>query len=149
MSAATVLTDLLVAHPLPENLHIIPTTRDPISHLALSSRNAFLSPSELRIAPVLYHALSAARETLLRGTLTTGEDTIASACQVVLDQQESLKDDMSEVELRMDYFEVFDQNTFEPIRGEVQKGREMVVAGAVWVGRTRLIDNLLLGWEVG
>jgi pantoate--beta-alanine ligase len=143
-----VLTDLLLAHPLPKNLHIIPTTRDPHTHLALSSRNVHLSPSELAVAPVLYRALSAARETWQRGG-TTGEDMIASATQVVLDTQQELKDDLSGVELRMDYFEVFDKSTFEPVRGDVKEGREMVMAGAVWVGGTRLIDNLLLGWEVG
>ena len=73
---------------------------------------------------------------------------VASAMQVVLDQQEALMDDRSSVEVRVDYFEVFDRATLEPVRGPVQDSREMVVAGAVWVGKTRLIDNLLLGWEV-
>lgn len=73
---------------------------------------------------------------------------IASAVQVVLDQQEALGDDLSPVSVRFDYFEVFDRESFEPVRGEVREGRELVVAGAIWVGQTRLIDNLLLGWEV-
>lgn len=142
------LTDLLLAHPLPENLHIIPTTRDPHTHLALSSRNAYLSSAELAVAPVLHRALSAARDVWQTGE-TTGEDMITSATQVVLDQQEELGEDRSSVELKLDYFEVFDKMTFEPVRGRLEKGRELVLAGAVWVGRTRLIDNLLLGWQVG
>lgn len=73
---------------------------------------------------------------------------ISAAAQIILEGQQRLLDSASEVELRMDYFEVFDRNTFEPIRGKVEAGREAVVAGAVWVGKTRLIDNLLLGWGV-
>lgn len=73
---------------------------------------------------------------------------ISAATQVVLDEQQRLLDTGSAVELKMDYFEVFDRHAFEPIRGPVEKGREAVVAGAVWVGKTRLIDNLLLGWGI-
>lgn len=73
---------------------------------------------------------------------------ISAATQVILNEQQRLLDSGSEVELRLDYFEVFDRNTFEPLRGKVEVGKEAVVAGAVWVGKTRLIDNLLLGWGV-
>ena len=143
----TVLTDLLFAHPVSENLHIIPTTRDPATQLALSSRNVYLSPSELAAAPVLHRALSAARETWQRGG-TTGEAMIGAATQVVLEKQVELGKRKSDVKVRMDYFEVFDKASFEPIRGRVEEGREMVVAGALWVGKTRLLDNVLLGWDV-
>ncbi|ORY25324.1 putative PAN6 Pantoate-beta-alanine ligase [Naematelia encephala] len=146
------LSDLLLNHPTPDNLHILPTTRDPQTHLALSSRNAYLSPSELRVAPVLHQALSAARQVFLTCSSssegTTGEEMISAASQIVSAQQEALEAEGSSVDLRLDYIEVFDKHTFEPVRGPVEKDREMVVAGALWVGRTRLIDNLLLGWDV-
>ncbi|KAK8846706.1 pantoate-beta-alanine ligase [Kwoniella newhampshirensis] len=151
--------DLLLSHPTSSNLHILPTTRAP-SGLALSSRNAYLSKFELLVAPVLHRALSSAVD-LYNSTTTslsneenqvTGEDLVASATRAILDEQERLlsasEDDGGGVELRLDYVEVFDKHTFEPVRGKVGTGREMVVAGAVWVGTTRLIDNLLIGWEV-
>ncbi|KAI9635522.1 putative PAN6 Pantoate-beta-alanine ligase [Dioszegia hungarica] len=146
------LTDLLLAHPLPENLHILPTTRDPHDHLALSSRNAYLSAPERDIAPILHRALSAAQ--LLFSSISTdsaeisGEEMISAATQVILDEQQRILDSGSPVELRMDYIEVFDRHTFEPVRGRLELGREVVVAGAAWVGKTRLIDNLLLGWGI-
>lgn len=139
--------DLLLSHPSADTLHILPTTRDPQNNLALSSRNAYLSPSELAVAPILYQALSSAKDTWKAGQ-TTGEDIIASAKGVILRKIEELSGATDQVDLKLDYFEVFDKNTFEPVRGNVGSGREMVIAGAVWVGTTRLIDNLLLGWEV-
>jgi pantoate--beta-alanine ligase len=159
-----VLQDLLISHPTPENMHIIPTSRDPSSHLALSSRNAYLSSSELEVAPVLYRALSAAKSQFDIASTdnegeVTGEDLISIATAVILDQQTKLATPDSNlgletgeksegVRLKLDYVEVFDRDTFEPVRGPVGKGRKLVIAGAVWVGQTRLIDNLLLGWDM-
>ena len=148
------VSDLLMSNPTSDNLHILPTTRDPQTHLALSSRNAYLSPSELKISPILYQALSNAKErwnsASSSGRPTTGEDIVATATSVILAEIDRLKDapEGTNANLRLDYIEVFDKHTFEPVRGEVSGGKEMVIAGAVWVGRTRLIDNLLLGWEV-
>jgi pantoate--beta-alanine ligase len=73
---------------------------------------------------------------------------LAAATQVVLDEQTRILDEKVPAELKLDYFEVFDKDTFEPVRGEVKPGTPVVLAGAVWVGRTRLIDNLLLGWDI-
>jgi pantoate--beta-alanine ligase len=143
-----VLKDLLISHPTPENMHIIPTSRDPISNLALSSRNAYLSEAEMEVAPVLYRALSAAKE--VYGTEgMTGEELISRATTIVTKEQDRLAaSEVERVELKVDYFEVFDKDTFEPVRGRIEAGRETVIAGAVWVGKTRLIDNLLIGWNM-
>ena len=73
---------------------------------------------------------------------------ISAATAVISEQQQASVDDGSGVEVRHDYVEVFDRETFDPIRGPIDPQRKAVVSGAVWVGRTRLIDNLLLGWEV-
>lgn len=151
------LTDLLMAHPTPDNLHILPTTRDPNTNLALSSRNAYLSPAEMRVAPTLYRALSAARdmypssdaaESGATPSPVTGEELLSRATGVVLDELARISDAREPVDVRLDYFEVFDRWTFEPIRGPIEPGRQCVIAGAIWVGKTRLIDNLLLGWGV-
>ena len=144
-SLIIVLKDLLLAHPLPENLHILPTTRDSRTNLALSSRNAYLSEEDAKVAPMLYAALSAAKEAWANGS--TGEQILASAEEFIRAKQKALKEEGKGDLMRLDYVEVFDKSTFEPIRGNTQ-GREAVVAGAVWVGGTRLIDNLLLGWDV-
>lgn len=135
------LKDLLISHPNPENMHIIPTSRDPSTNLALSSRNAYLTPQEMEVAPVLYQALSAAKEGYSEDGIT-GEELIQRAISVVEGVEVP-----NGVDMKVDYFEVFDKETFEPVRGQVGR-REVVIAGALWVGKTRLIDNLLLGWDM-
>lgn len=149
------VSDLLLSHPTPENLHILPTTRDPHTHLALSSRNAYLTPAELEVAPVVHRALSAGEQVWSNATpSTTGEEVVQAAERTVQDEIERVKRSGDDVQVKLDYFEVFDKHTFEPVRGplgmgtEEGKKRELVIAGAVWVGKTRLIDNVLLGWEV-
>lgn len=133
--------DLLSAHPLPENVHMLPTARDPASGLALSSRNAYLSEEELAVAPTLHAALQAARTAWATGA--TGASMVEAANRHVQD----VKIAQPDADMRLDYIEVFDRDTFEPIRGTPAEGQKLVVAGALWVGRTRLIDNILLGWD--
>ncbi|OXG33532.1 pantoate-beta-alanine ligase [Cryptococcus neoformans Bt15] len=146
--------DLLLSHPTPSNLHIVPTTRSP-SGLALSSRNAYLSQPELFVAPILHRALQMGVESFEShdpsSATLTAEDIIAQATSVILAEQMRIAKASPEegggVDLELDYIELFDKTTFNPVRGDVT-GKEMVLAGAVWVGKTRLIDNLLLGWKL-
>ena len=144
---SVVLQDLLCAHPESSNLHIIPTTRNPATGLALSSRNAYLSALELSIAPVLFRALSAAkRKWETRDSSLTGADLVSLASSVVEAEQRALEVSDRNV-LRLDYIELFDRDSFEPVRGVVSRHAKLVMAGAIWVGSTRLIDNVLLGWD--
>ena len=95
----------------------------------------------MEVAPILYQALSTAKEGYSEDGIT-GEELILRATSMVDSVQVP-----EGVDMRVDYFEVFDKETFAPVRGPV-RGREVVIAGAVWVGKTRLIDNLLLGWDM-
>lgn len=138
------LDDLLFSHPLPDNLHILPTKRDPETGLALSSRNAYLSASERKVAPALHRALTAARAAYDAGE--TGDKILSIATDVVNAEVDRVRAAGEDVKLRLDYFEIFDKASFAPVRGET-KGKQLVIAGAMFVGTTRLIDNFLLGWE--
>ena len=96
--------------------------------LALSSRNKQLTPEQRKIAPVLSCALRAAAELIEKGERTTAAI-----------RQEALSILAGQREARVEYFEVTDPETLTPV--ERIEG-PVLVAGAIWLGSTRLIDNI-------
>jgi len=108
---------------------VCPPVREP-DGLALSSRNAYLNPEERKAATVLHRALEAARTELVAG--------LRDALQL----QGSLRNKLDREPLaRVDYAEVVDAETFEPV---VRVSRPSYIVLAVFVGKTRLIDNLYI-----
>ena len=95
--------------------------------LAMSSRNSYLSPDERKKAPVLHRALRAGEE-----AITHGIHEVAGI--------EKLMNRVVEEEggVDVDYLAVVDPSTFETPDFK----REVLLAGAVRVGKTRLIDNV-------
>ncbi|KAF8313314.1 pantothenate synthetase [Cantharellus anzutake] len=139
--------DLLISHPLPENLIIVPTQREKEDFLALSSRNAYLTSIERPFAPTLYQALTAGRQVWeeISGS-GSREGVVAAAREVIKRRQEEAI--QAGVEMRFDYVEVNDPDTFDVVnwrRKERPEGQPVIISGALWIGRTRLIDNLLSG----
>ena len=106
----------------------VPTVREG-DGLALSSRNAYLSPDERQRAVALPNALKAAREAILAGS------PVGTALR---EAKQSLVDAGF---LRIDYFAVVDAATLEPV--DAPAGEMRLIAAAV-IGTTRLIDNLPL-----
>lgn len=105
----------------------VPTYRDS-DGLALSSRNAYLDSEERVAAPALFRALNGAKK-----MIEEGEKDV----RVVKDASSWILD--AEPRIRPEYFEVVDPIELQPvteIRGEVR------IAGAIWIGKTRLIDNV-------
>ena len=113
------------------DLDIIPvaTVREP-DGLAMSSRNAYLSPEERRRALALSRALRAACEYLAHGARTTTQ--LVGAARAMLERTEGLE---------IEYVEAVDAETLAPME---QIDRPVVVAIAARVGKTRLIDNVVL-----
>ncbi|KAG8908823.1 pantothenate synthase [Tulasnella sp. 403] len=134
--------DLLLPNPTYDNVHIVPTHRCP-DGLALSSRNAYLSEAERAAAPTLYTALREAETAWSQGSSVS--ECLAEAVGFVADAE--LDGSRKNVSMRLDYIQMNDPETFEVMDGDVRKesGRAVILSGALWVGRTRLIDNLLLG----
>ena len=96
--------------------------------LAMSSRNAYLSLEERAKAPVLHRALRA------------GEEAITHGIHSVADVEKLMRRVVAEEgEVEVDYLAVVDPLTFE---APVDFDRELLVAGAVRIGKPRLIDNL-------
>ena len=113
---------------IPVRLHVLPTVREP-DGLALSSRNRYLSRGQRREAAILYRALCAARRRIRSGERRSGPIVAAMKCLI------------RSAGVRVDYTAVVEARTLAPqarLRGRVA----ILVAG--WLGRTRLIDNLLV-----
>ncbi|KAJ8474445.1 hypothetical protein ONZ51_g7216 [Trametes cubensis] len=141
--------DLLLSHPEPQNLFIVPTARDPNTSLALSSRNAYLTSYERdNVAPALYAALQAGKAAW-EGNVTKAE-CIEHAQAVIENKKRELGDS---VDLRLDYIEMNDPESFDVVQDPVTRrqwegtvaGKPVILSGAMWVGKTRLIDNVILG----
>lgn len=114
---------------LPVRLHFAPTVREP-DGLALSSRNAYLTPEERAQAPVLRRALVEARAAFL-----AGEKSAAMLRKIILRRIASAP------LARVDYVHVVTDATLAPAR---TPSRGDTIALAVFFGCTRLIDNVQL-----
>ncbi|MGH9750279.1 MAG: pantoate--beta-alanine ligase [Candidatus Polarisedimenticolia bacterium] len=106
-----------------------PTVREP-DGLALSSRNAYLSPAERRAAPVLHRALHAAAARAREGE--------RDARLLVAGVRAALA---AEPLARIDYVEAVDSETLEPV---IAIDRPVLLAVAAWFGKARLIDNVVI-----
>jgi len=94
--------------------------------LALSSRNAYLSPAERKTAPLLHQTISEVAAALARGE---GADAACVAGRFKLEA----------AGFRVDYIAVRDPDTLKPLSGPVKHAR---VLAAAYLGKTRLIDNV-------
>jgi pantoate--beta-alanine ligase len=98
--------------------------------LAMSSRNAYLTREERSAAAVLHRALAAVGHELSAGVRDSLQ--LQTVIRRVLE---------TEPLARIDYAEIVDAETFEPI---LRVGRKSYALVAVFIGKTRLIDNLLI-----
>ena len=113
---------------LPVELAVVPTVRDP-DGLALSSRNARLTPADRERALSLHRGLEAARALAAAGERDAA--VVAAAARAAL----------RGADVRPDYLAVVDPDTLAPV---ARIERRVLVAVAARVGPARLIDNVLI-----
>jgi len=101
--------------------------------LAMSSRNAYLNPEQRKRALVLHRSLLRVQQ-----LASAGE---RSASRLVAAGREGFVTENAENSVRLDYFEIVDPATLDPVE-DVSGGA--LVAVAAYVGNTRLIDNIVL-----
>ncbi len=107
-------------------IEVCPIVREP-DGLALSSRNTYLSPEERKAALVLSRSLAEAQK-----LIQAGERDAARL-------RNRLKDVIAGEPLaRLDYAEIVEAESLEPV---VEVGGDTLILLAVFIGRTRLIDN--------
>lgn len=99
--------------------------------LALSSRNAYLTEEQRAIAPSLYRSLRYVEKQILDGVMEP---------KLLLSHQQR---ELEEKGLIFDYLNVYSMKEMAPVL-KLEKGKQYIIAGAVYAGKTRLIDNLLI-----
>jgi pantoate--beta-alanine ligase len=115
---------------LPVEIVIAPTIRE-ADGLAISSRNSYLTRAEHQSATVLYRALAATRDAYDGGERTAAVLRAIATSMIA-----------AEPSVRLDYVSIADPETLEELE---LAGRGALVSLAAFLGKTRLIDNILLG----
>jgi len=114
---------------LPININVVPTVRDK-DGLALSSRNIFLNPQERGQAINLYQSLLLAKKLILSGNNS------------VKPIKKEMKNYLQKYKLiRLDYIEICNPKNLSPVKITAKKS---VILIAAYVGKTRLIDNIII-----
>ena len=127
---AVVIRRLVRDLNFPIEIVVCPIVREP-DGLAMSSRNKYLNPAERQAATVLFHALTTAEEAYQGGERDAGR------------LREILAETVNNQPLaRLQYVSCADPGTLEELQGSVLHA---LLSMAVFVGETRLIDNLVIG----
>ena len=99
--------------------------------LALSSRNAYLDDKQRTTAPGLYRALRYVEQQVASGV---------DQPKLLLEHQKS---ELEAKGFKIDYLNLFSAKTLQPAE-TLKKNEEYIIAGAAYLGKTRLIDNILI-----
>jgi len=126
---ATIIRRMARDLNFPVEIVVCPIVREP-DGLAMSSRNAYLSPQERRSALVLSRSLKE-----ISNLFDQGE---RSAIKLIAAGKQVLSLDPA---VRLDYLEIVEPATLDPVQ---ELTSPALVAVAAFVGNTRLIDNVLL-----
>ena len=126
---ALVVRKLVRDLDIPVRIEVCPTIRDP-DGLALSSRNAYLSPEERERALALSRALRAAEAAVAGGTRDA--DAVVAVA----------RDELDRAGVEPDYLQLRSATDLSPVE---RVNGSAVLAVAARVGRARLIDNAILG----
>jgi pantoate--beta-alanine ligase len=123
---ARIIRQMVADLNLGTQIELCPIVREP-DGLALSSRNVYLSPDDRRAAIVISRSLAAVKQSIERG-----ERDVVRLLAIMRSELDS------ESRLIVDYAEIVDADSFEPVR--VIRG-DCYALIAAKVGGTRLIDN--------
>ena len=114
---------------IPTEVVMLPTVRE-ADGLALSSRNAYLTPEERAAAPVLFRVLSGARDRFRAGQQRPAD--LETGCQRMIEAEPLVA--------AIDYVAVVNADTMAPWEGD----GPCLLAAAIRIGSVRLIDNIVL-----
>jgi pantoate--beta-alanine ligase len=129
---ARIITQLVRDLNVPVAVRVEPTVRE-ADGLAMSSRNRYLSAAERALAPRIHQALQRAKARALAGEIDAArlESGLAAELAAIPGA-------------RVDYARVLDAETLRPVGRLDPATRPAVAAAAVFLGTTRLIDNVVI-----
>jgi len=114
---------------IPIKIKVLPIVRER-DGLAMSSRNTYLNEKERKDALVLYQALNLAKDLIKRGITDT--DKIIKKMRQLIKKKKNAK---------IDYIEIVEMDNLSPVK---KVSGKCLIALAVWIGKTRLIDNIII-----
>lgn len=130
----------------PTRMHICPTVRDE-NGLALSSRNAYLTPSQKKYALVLSQSLRH-MESLYKSGTVNATALVEAGSQLIENARQEVEALGEDWKIQMDYVSINSAKDLGDIKGDIPKQDGCVISMAVFVGKTRLIDNLCLDMDL-
>nr|CAG8434324.1 9374_t:CDS:2 [Entrophospora candida] len=135
----------------PIEMHVGETVREN-DGLAMSSRNKYLSKEMRKVATTLYDALMIVKKSFYDKGIRDREKLLQGAHELIERARKKVDEDQTlEFEVKLDYLSLADPETLEEIDfivGEDEGGNGALLSGALYVGTTRLIDNLLLNCKI-
>jgi pantoate--beta-alanine ligase len=114
---------------IPVKIKVLPIVREK-DGLAMSSRNTYLNEKERKDALVLYQALNLAKELIKSGITDT--KTIIRKMRQLIEKKKNAK---------IDYIEIVQMENLKSLK---VISDNCLIALAVWIGKTRLIDNIIV-----
>lgn len=123
-----IIQQMVLDLSMPVQLLGVETVREP-DGLAMSSRNAYLTNDQRTLAPQLYKNLQ-----IMRQRVIAGDNNFAAL-------EQDVKKQLTGSGFKVDYLEILDAVSLA--RPENGSDR-LVILAAVWLGETRLIDNILI-----
>ncbi|KAI7883386.1 uncharacterized protein EV154DRAFT_485544 [Mucor mucedo] len=141
-----VIRDMIRDLHFPTKMHICPTVREE-SGLALSSRNVYLTPSQKEHALVLSRSLKH-MESLYRAGTRDATTLVQAGTKLIQDERKKVQEDGEDWEIKLDYVSINSGKDLSELKGDILSEDGCVISMAVYVGDTRLIDNLCLDVEL-
>jgi pantoate--beta-alanine ligase len=133
---------------IPTKMHICPTVREG-GGLALSSRNAYLTPSQKKYALTLSNSLKHMESLYKSGTTRNATALVQAGTQIIEEARKKVENDTTEDwDIKLDYISINSGKDLSALKGDIPKDDGCVISMAVYVGKTRLIDNLCLDVEL-
>ncbi|KAF9921509.1 pantothenate synthase [Linnemannia zychae] len=130
---------------LPITMRSVPTCRES-DGMALSSRNRYLTPEMRKHSTLLYKAISAAKKNINEHKARDREEILKPAYAVIEQVKQECKDQGLDFDIRLDYLSLVDVDTLSELQ-VLSENQAAILSGAIYIGTTRLIDNVLVNTE--